>query len=170
MRALVSVLSVLVAASAASVLAAPAGPPQRKAGWWEITTQMAAPMAMTQKMNFCTDAATEARNSALAGNMQSQGDCTQGPIARTPGGWSFSSTCKMQGMTMTTSGTATGDFQSNYRVDATTKMEPAPMPQMAQSRMTITAKWLGACPAGRKPGDMVMGNGMVMNMNSAGRR
>jgi hypothetical protein len=67
-------------------------------------------------------------------------------------------------MTMTTSGVASGDFNSAYKVDSTTRMNPAPMPQMAESKMTIEAKWAGPCPAGRKPGDMVMANGMVMHM------
>jgi hypothetical protein len=31
--------------------------------------------------------------------------------------------------------------------------------------MTVEAKWLGACTADQKPGDMIMGNGMKMNIN-----
>lgn len=30
--------------------------------------------------------------------------------------------------------------------------------------MTILAKWLGPCVAGQKPGDVMMGNGMKMNV------
>jgi hypothetical protein len=30
--------------------------------------------------------------------------------------------------------------------------------------MTIEAKWLGACAAGPKPGDVTMSNGMTMNV------
>jgi hypothetical protein len=30
--------------------------------------------------------------------------------------------------------------------------------------MKLEAKWLGACAAGQKPGDMMMGNGMKMNV------
>jgi len=33
-----------------------------------------------------------------------------------------------------------------------------------QSQMTITATWLGACAAGQKPGDVMMPNGMTMNV------
>jgi hypothetical protein len=30
--------------------------------------------------------------------------------------------------------------------------------------MTMTAKWLGPCAAGQRPGDMIMPNGMKMNI------
>jgi hypothetical protein len=33
-----------------------------------------------------------------------------------------------------------------------------------QRRAVTDMKYLGACPAGRKPGDVVMPGGMVMNM------
>ena len=34
----------------------------------------------------------------------------------------------------------------------------------AETDMTVEAKWLGACKADQKPGDMIMGNGMKMNI------
>ena len=170
MRIPLLVAAAVLAPTVALSAAAPAAP-ARKAGWWEITTAMSAPMAMTSKMNMCTDAATEARNSAFATNNGPPGgvDCTQGPVGRTATGWTFSSTCKMQGMTTTTSGVASGDFDANYRVEATTRMTPAPMPQMAETRTVITSRWLGPCPAGRVPGDTVMPNGMAFNVNRMGR-
>jgi hypothetical protein len=30
--------------------------------------------------------------------------------------------------------------------------------------MTIQATWLGPCAAGQRPGDVIMGNGMTMNV------
>jgi hypothetical protein len=167
MRLPVSLALASVAAAAALVPAAstaqPAGPPTRKAGWWEMTMAMSAPVPMRQKMSMCVDAASEKASGAFA-TMNQRGNCTTGPVTRTPSGWAFSSTCKQGSMTMTTSGVASGDFNSAYKVDSTTRMNPAPMPQMAESKMTIEAKWAGPCPAGRKPGDMVMANGMVMHM------
>ena len=35
--------------------------------------------------------------------------------------------------------------------------------------MTIEAKWLGPCKADQKPGDMIMGSGMKMNINDLGK-
>jgi hypothetical protein len=34
----------------------------------------------------------------------------------------------------------------------------------AETNMTIEATYLGACKADQKPGDMMMGNGMKMNV------
>jgi hypothetical protein len=34
--------------------------------------------------------------------------------------------------------------------------------------MVMEMKWLGACPAGRVPGDVVMPGGQVFNMTAAG--
>ena len=33
-----------------------------------------------------------------------------------------------------------------------------------ETKMTIEAKYLGACQAGQKPGDIIMANGMKMNV------
>jgi hypothetical protein len=38
------------------------------------------------------------------------------------------------------------------------------MAQGGQTKMTIEAKYLGGCQAGQKPGDIVMSNGMKMNV------
>ena len=38
------------------------------------------------------------------------------------------------------------------------------MPADGTSNMTMEAKWLGACKADQKPGDMIMGNGMKVNI------
>jgi hypothetical protein len=139
----------------------------RKAGWWQMTMAMTGPMPMTQTMQVCTDASVEKPGQAFEG-MRRRGDCTPGPVERTPQGWRFSTTCKAGNMTIQTSGVASGDFKAGYHVDSTTRMSPAPMPQMAETHMSMDAKWLGACPAGRKPGDMVMGGRSMSPPHPAG--
>jgi len=52
------------------------------------------------------------------------------------------------------------------RVSSTRQGGP-PLPGIApgaETHMTIAAKWLGPCAAGQKPGDVVMANGMTMNV------
>jgi hypothetical protein len=34
----------------------------------------------------------------------------------------------------------------------------------AATHMKIAATWLGPCEKGQRPGDMIMGNGMTMNI------
>ena len=146
--------AVLVPAAASAQSA-----PTRKAGLWELSMTMSAPMTMHQTMQMCTDATTEAKGLAFNNNMNAPSGvtCTSGPVTPAPGGWRYSNTCSMKGMTMATEGTATGDFGSGYRMESTTTMTPAPIPQMAQSHMVIDAKWLGPCPADLAPGDMMVG-------------
>jgi hypothetical protein len=48
-------------------------------------------------------------------------------------------------------GTISGDFRQSFRVDQTVVTNGA-----SQSG-SIRGQWKGACPAGRKPGDMVSG-------------
>jgi hypothetical protein len=42
----------------------------------------------------------------------------------------------------------TGDFNTRYVTEVTTRLTPAPTPQMAETRMTMTAERIGDCPAG----------------------
>jgi hypothetical protein len=48
-------------------------------------------------------------------------------------------------MTMITDTRVTGDFSSNYTMDITSKMDPPPMPNMAEQKMTMTAERIGDC-------------------------
>ena len=134
--------------------------PMRKAGLWEMTMQMSAPMQMTVTSKQCTDASEEKAGAAFRSNgptMPGGVDCKAGvPLPAPGGGWSYSSVCTMKSMTMTTSGVAKGDFNSGYHMESTTRMSPAPIPQLAESHMTMDAKWVGPCPADIKPGDMIV--------------
>ena len=70
--------------------------------------------------------------------------------------------------TTTSHAVVTGSFDSAYTMKvASTRSGGPPMPGVApgaETHMTIEAKWLGACAAGQKPGDVVMSNGMTMNV------
>lgn len=137
---------------------APAGPPARKPGLWTISTSTA---GMTQEIRTCIDAATDKEMSAW-GQQVSNDMCSKNEVRPAAGGWAFESVCSMgQGGTMTTKGSATGDFNSRYVVKATTVTTGSSMPQANGTHdMTMTATWSGPCPADMKPGDMVMPGGM----------
>jgi hypothetical protein len=70
------------------------------------------------------------------------------------------SVCKMGPMTITSHGVVSGDFNSAYTVKVSSKREGGPaipgMPADGTSNMTIDAKWMGACKADQKPGDMIV--------------
>jgi hypothetical protein len=76
----------------------------------------------------------------------------------------FSSVCNFGKTTATTKGVASGDFNKEYKVETHSTYDP-PLGDMKEASNTIVAKWLGPCKAGQKPGDVIMPNGMTMNMN-----
>ena len=61
-----------------------------------------------------------------------------------------------------------GDFNSAYTVEVTSKREGGrPIPGVApggETHMKIAATYIGACAAGQRPGDVIMSNGMTMNI------
>lgn len=118
-------------------------PPHRKPGMWEQSIEVSGGRPMTMKM--CIDEATEASYSALG----KRAGCTQ-DYQKIPGGFSFKGTCNGK----TASGTAIGDFDKAIKVEVDSE----------GTHMTSNLRYLGPCPADRKPGDMVMPNGQVMNM------
>ena len=75
------------------------------------------------------------------------------------------SVCKMDTTTTTMDAVFTGAFESAYRADIKTRFNPR-LHGMAESKMTIEAKWLGACQPGQKPGDVVMPGGGTVNLGS----
>jgi hypothetical protein len=118
-------------------------PPHRKPGMWEQSIQLPGNKPMTMQM--CIDEATETAYTALG----KKPGCTQ-EFQKIPGGYSFKSACEGK----TASGTAIGDFDKAIKVEVDSE----------GSHVTSDLKFLGPCPADRKPGDMVMPGGQVMNI------
>ena len=164
MRTLIIAASLAAIAVPATLALAQIAPPERKAGYWEQTMIMQSPRAMTMKSQFCTDATVEKKMSALGQATPGQA-CGQPTIGRVAGGYSFESTCKMGSRTTHTKGTATGDFNSAYKVSMASEMSP-PIAGNGQSTMEIDSKYIGPCPAGKKPGDMTMPGGITVNILS----
>ena len=164
--------STLLIAAVAAGFALPAlaqiATPTRKAGYWDQTMVMAGNHPTTMKTQFCTDANVEKSISAF-GQGASQSMCSKNVIRKTLTGYAFESTCKVGNGTSVSSGTATGDFNTGYTVNMVSKTTPPPAPGMGETKMTITAKWVGPCPAGKKPGDMVMPGGMTVNIANVGK-
>lgn len=132
-------------------------PPPRRPGYWQTTINIGSRSMVTA---MCTDEALEKTFSGM-GNGVAEKDCSQHEYHPIPGGWAFNSTCTINGNTDVSSGTVTGDMQSSYHMEMTTHPSNG-----AQRHTTMDVKWMGPCPPGRLPGDMVMPGGMVMNMST----
>lgn len=127
-------------------------PPHRKAGLW---TQTISTGGVNQTMKMCLDADTETKMT-FWGQATGKNTCSKNSLTPTVGGWSFESTCEMaEAGTITSKGTVTGDFNSDYTVKISSTTTGAAMAQAnGTHEMNMTAKWEGPCPAGMKGGDV----------------
>lgn len=145
-----SLIAILLASI--SGLGAASDAPARKSGLWEMTNSMSGSHAMT--MQQCVDEKTD-RLTEQMGEREAKQSCTKNEVKKSGGKVIIDSVCRIEGTTATTHGEFSGDFGSNYRGDIRTSYSP-PMHGMKESQMTISAKWLGPCKPGMKPGDVVM--------------
>jgi hypothetical protein len=161
---------ILIASAVAVHAAAQPAMPARKAGLWKQTVasskggQAQPPLVSTICMNAAVDKAM-----SVFGQNAGQSTCSSNTVTRTPAGYRFASVCKFAGAgTISSQGTASGDFNTNYKVVMNSVTTGAAMAAMnGASSTTITATYAGACPAGSKPGDMTMPGGIKVNMLSA---
>jgi hypothetical protein len=162
MRVYLSILALTVAYTSS---AAAQDIPTRRAGLWEVTITHDGAKAPPQTMQQCTDAETDKLMNAFGGAISAD-LCTQQEVKKVGTTLVISATCQVGPMKSISQSVVSGDFSSNYTVKVTSKIEgvPAAAQAMAGGTTTINAKWVGACKAGQRPGDIVMGNGQTMNI------
>jgi hypothetical protein len=150
----------VAAALALATLAANAADlPRRKSGLWEIATanQQGQPFAA----QMCVDQKTDDLTRQLAGVGVT---CSKQNVRRESATrYVIDSVCQFGESTATSRAVFTGSFESKYDVDITAKYVP-PMMGISEGRSTINARWISACKPGQRPGDIILPNGMTMNV------
>jgi hypothetical protein len=134
--------------------------PSRKPGLWEMKMEFASRNAPGQTMQQCIDASTDQMMQSSAGP-SGQSTCSKRDVQRSAGTITIDSVCTVGGKTTTSHAVITGSFDSAYTMTVTSDSASAPG---GKSTMTMAAKWLGPCTGDQKPGDMIMGNGMKINI------
>jgi hypothetical protein len=137
--------------------------PTRKAGLWEIKMLRTGGPMPEMTMQHCTDEATDKQMTSTFSPMAKDA-CSRNETAKTATGYTTDSICTVSGMTMTSHSDVTGDFNSAYTVKVTSHSQGGPAGAARDSNTTLDAKWLGACKADQKPGDIVMPGGLKMNI------
>ena len=135
--------------------------PARKAGLWEIKTNTGVANVPQVSMKQCIDAATDKMMQNNAGPPGAPKQCTQSNIQKSGNTITIDSTCNIAGRSSTSHMVINGSFDSSYTMTITSQGEGAPG---AVRTMTMAATWLGPCAADQRPGDMIMSNGMKMNI------
>ena len=160
--------SILIAACA--LAAAPAlarDMPVRKAGLWELTMTFEQPKLASHVLKQCTDADTDKYlNSGFGGSAQQT--CVKQEIRQAGGVIVVNSVCSFAGMTTQSHAVITGSFDSAYRMDVTTMHLSGPQPPglgpHGERRVAVSARWLGPCKEGQRPGDIIIPGGIKMNV------
>lgn len=153
------------AAAAALVLAGAmptvaAEMPTRKAGLWEIRTSLESRGGAGMTVQQCIDAATDQMMMSSAGPL-AQAACPKRDVQRSGDTMTIDSTCTFKDRTATTHAVITGSFDRAYTMTVTSQSDAMPGGKMT---MTMEGKWLGPCAADQKPGDMIMGGGLKLNI------
>jgi len=134
--------------------------PSRKPGLWEMKMEFENRSTPAQTMRQCIDASTDQMMQSNVGP-SGQNACSKRDVQRSAGTITIDSVCTVGGKTTSSHAVITGSFDSAYTMTVTSDSASAPG---GKSRMTMAAKWLGPCTGDQKPGDMIMGNGMKMNI------
>jgi hypothetical protein len=144
--------------------------PARKPGLWELKMTMEGRKLPPQTLQHCIDAATDKEMNTIGANKSAE-RCAKQDVQRSGSTITIDSVCALGQGTSTSHAVVNGSFDSAYTVKVTSRREGGPaIPKMpAETNMTIEATWLGACKPDQKPGDMIMGNGMKMNVRDLPR-
>lgn len=144
---------------ACCALTAQAQPLQRRPGLWSMTAQNQ-PVAMRQCVGDRGDDLAQARPPA-GGNQSVR--CDNPTFQRESSTRVVvSARCQSHGQTTLTKMIYTGDFNRAFDAEITMHQES---PRTSEPDMVMRAsyRWEGACPAGVRPGQMVMPNGQAFD-------
>jgi Protein of unknown function (DUF3617) len=134
--------------------------PTRKAGLWEIKMSFENRNGGGPSIQQCIDASTDQMMQSSAGPL-AQAACSKRDVHRSGSTMTIDATCTLAGKTATSHSVITGSFDSAYTMTVTSQSDALPGGNMT---MTMAGKWLGPCTADQKPGDMIVGNGVKINI------
>jgi hypothetical protein len=116
----------------------------------------------------CVDEATDAKMMQMGNDAtRSMGSsCSKNEFKKTANGFETNAECKTGSSTMISRGVFTGDFTTSYSGEVTTSFKP-PLYGQGTSTINISAKFVGACTDGLKPGDILLPNGAKTSVDEA---
>jgi len=157
--------------SAALILAQAGAAPaaeqlSRKPGLWEVKTTLDNSSAPPRLVKQCIDAATDALTQSIAGPF-SAAVCPDRKVQRSADAVTVDSTCSLGGKPARAHAVITGSFDSGYTMKVTAEGALLPGGKMG---MTMEGAWLGPCAADQRPGDIIMANGVKINIPDMQKR
>jgi Protein of unknown function (DUF3617) len=137
--------------------------PKRKSGLWDIKISRAGANRPAQTIQMCIDQKTDNMAQQMF-ESRAREACSKQQIRREGNKIVGDSVCKIGETTATSHTVFSGEFDRAYRGEIRTKFSP-PLMGKDENLTLIDAKWTGPCQAEQKPGDMIMPNGMKINIH-----
>jgi hypothetical protein len=140
--------------------------PSRKPGLWEVRTRIENVNAPAQVVRQCIDAATDQMLQSIAGPFN-PASCPERNVQSSASSTTIDFKCTVAGKPATAHSFITGSLDDAYTMIVTSQRD-----EITGGRMTMTmeGKWLGACAADQRPGDIVMSNGVKINVPEIQKR
>jgi hypothetical protein len=166
MKVSIAVIAGIAIVAAGAALAQTQALPHQKPGLWQQSFSSGTTKISDQ---VCLDAASEAKLSAFGSQMQNK-LCASQTVNRTgANSWSVISVCELKPGSKTTTHVAiTGDFNSKFTAVMSVTTAGAPLDTVRNTQQTVfTTTWLGPCKQGQRGGDVIMSNGVKVNVLDA---
>lgn len=161
-----SLVTILIATAFELILqgaALAADAPARKPGLWEVKTSID-DRGRSVTVQQCIDAATDQMLQSSTGPLSGPA-CTGRDVKKSDNGITIDSRCSFNGKPASAHAVVSGSFDSAYTMTVTAEGSDLPA-----TKMIMEAKWLGACAAGQQPGDVIMANGIKVNIPDLQKR
>lgn len=137
--------------------------PRRKPGLWEIRSSASEQLGLPPVV-LCVGPDTDTPEHHLDRRVGKRGACQLGGFRRVGINWMADSTCRDSRTRIVSQSTASGDFQTQYRIDTVVFYSP-PLPNnKREDRESTQARYLKACPDNAKPGDLTIPGMGILNM------
>lgn len=129
----------------------------RKPGLWEVKTSID-DRGRAVTVQQCIDAATDQMLQSSAGPFSAP-VCAKRDVKKSDAGMTIDTQCTFNGKPASAHAVVTGSFDTAYTMTVTAEGVDLPA-----TRMTMEGKWLGACGPDQRPGDVIMANGVKVNI------
>jgi hypothetical protein len=138
----------------------------RKPGLWEVKTSIDNANAPARVVQQCIDASTDAMLQSVAGPFNAAA-CERSDAQHAADATTIDFKCNVAGKAATAHTVVSGSLDSAYTMTVTAQSERIPNGRMV---MMMNGKWLGSCTADQKPGDVVLANGVKINIPEMQKR
>ncbi len=124
--------------------------PKVSGGLWELTSRTP---GMEGKVRTCFDPEIQGQSAVVAQGMDRR-NCSRSDWRKTAEGHAFDIACERGGRLFVSSGTLTGDLTTAYvmKADSVISVDG----DTRGAKQDVSARNVGECPAGMKPGEVLM--------------